>query len=207
MSIDNQYLDKIVCDTLLHSCNSKKLGICNGKMGIVLFFFHYFKYTNNQMYEDIAGELLDDIFDDLDLSLNISFNDGLSGIGWGIEYLAQNNFIQVSADVLDDIDCKIAEMSLTRMVDLSFETGVEGIAWYVLLHSHLQNKQKIFDEIYYNDLYNVCANNLSKVSTALSTYLQNKQLMFYPFDYVLNKVISTPPDFVSWKNGLKLLSL
>lgn len=43
------------------------------------------------------------------------FSNGLSGIGWGIEYLAQHQFVELSADeTLQEIDNKVMERDLFK---------------------------------------------------------------------------------------------
>ena len=44
----------------------KRQGLYNGKMGMVIFFFHYARYTGNSLYQDFAEEFLNEI---LELSL------------------------------------------------------------------------------------------------------------------------------------------
>lgn len=50
---------------ILHTSTMSDLGLFYGKMGSVLFFIHYAKHTNNSIYDDFAGEILDE-FEDYD---------------------------------------------------------------------------------------------------------------------------------------------
>lgn len=85
------------------------LGLGNGKMGIAIFFFHYSRYTHSKQYEEYAEELIDEIFEELNLSIPLNFETGLTGIGWGIEYLSVNGFIEGDTDeILDEIDLILA---------------------------------------------------------------------------------------------------
>ena len=105
MSHDDVLLEKIATHYLFYGSFYSDLGLYNGKMGMIIFFFHYARYTGNSLYEDFAGELLDDIYEDI--TDNISFSQ-LCEIGWGILYLLQQGFVEGNADeVLEIIDERI----------------------------------------------------------------------------------------------------
>ena len=53
----------------------------NGKMGIAIYFFHLSRETNNQIYEDYAGELVDEIYEEITSYTPVGFENGLAGIG------------------------------------------------------------------------------------------------------------------------------
>ena len=93
---------KIINTLLLNASFIDNLGLMHGKMGISIFFFHLARQTQNKIYEDYAGELIDEIYEEISANTLVDFENGLAGIGWGIEYLAQNNFIEpckVSVDL------------------------------------------------------------------------------------------------------------
>ena len=206
MDTDAHILDEIVRNELILSCSSQNLSLCNGRMGLTLFFFHYYRYTKKQIYEDIAGELLDDIFEDINTALPINFQNGLCGIGWGIEYLIQNRFVESTEDILESIDQKIMEKDIRRINDFSFETGIEGIAWYFLLRLQFSNFAKTLDNTYQKELSERCKKNKDKVSDILLYNMQNRHTLKYPFEYILNQILSKDLESkLSWKNGLKLL--
>ena len=77
-------------------------------------------------------------------------------IGWGIEYLFDNHFIEGdSDDVLGNIDEKIMEKDVLRIKDKSFNRGLVGISFYV--DTRLKNKSKnsfirTFDRSYLSNL-------------------------------------------------------
>lgn len=128
----DEILKRIVPHILLNSSFVPDLGIFHGKMGIVLFFAHYGRYTGNSLYDDFAGKLLDEIYEDLPNDLPATLESGLCGIGWGIEYLVQNKFMEGDTDeILKDIDCRIMERDPRRIKDMSFRNGLGGIIFYV----------------------------------------------------------------------------
>jgi len=133
-----------------------ELGFLRGKMGIVLFLNHYAQYSQNIDYRIYAEELLYEIFDEITLELPVNFSTGYCGIGWGIGYLIQLDFIDGDADeVLEDIDLQVMERDPLRINDLSIETGLAGIILYVLSRissANKNNKQLPFDNAYLSAL-------------------------------------------------------
>jgi len=55
-------LQRIANVLLLNASFTDNLGLLNGKMGIAIFFYQYARYTGNKVYEDYAGELIDEIY-------------------------------------------------------------------------------------------------------------------------------------------------
>lgn len=78
--------------------------LLKGKMGLVLFFYEYGRYTGNNMYTETADYLLDEIIE----SLSSNENEDLVGIGWGIQYVINNKFVEGNPDeVLSEIDKRV----------------------------------------------------------------------------------------------------
>ena len=79
-------------------------GLVNGKMGIATFFFHYAKYTYNELFADYAMDLIGEILDQLHVNSPADYEKGIAGIGVGIDYLIRNEFLNVEDDVCEDFD-------------------------------------------------------------------------------------------------------
>ena len=76
-------LRRIANHLILHSIDIEDIGLFHGKMGVVLFFAHYARYTDSAIYDDFAGELLEEICENIPETLPINLETGLCGIGWG----------------------------------------------------------------------------------------------------------------------------
>ncbi len=149
-------LQQIANHLIINSSFLTDLSLYHGKMGIVLFFYSYARYTGNTVYEEFAGELLDEIFEEIHDRIGVDFENGLSGIGWGILYLLQNEYIDGNPDdILEDIDCKIMEVNLLKVRDCSLERGVAGLSAYVSYRFSLQEKVSSFDTDFISDWYKV----------------------------------------------------
>jgi hypothetical protein len=102
--------DRLINHLVLHCSFLENPGLLNGKMGIAIFFYEYHRKTNIKFYETLANELIDDVYDNISTTVPINFADGLAGIGWGIEYLAQNKFIDANTDeVLEEFDVLLSQ--------------------------------------------------------------------------------------------------
>jgi hypothetical protein len=108
-------LQRIANVLLLNASFTDNLGLLNGKMGIAIFFFQYARYTGNKVYKDFAGELIDEIYGEINNSTPLGFANGLMGIGWGIEYLVRNGYLEADTDeALAEIDNAVYRSSLHR---------------------------------------------------------------------------------------------
>jgi len=119
---------------LLNASFIDNLGLLHGKMGIAIYFFHLARETKNQIYEDYAGELIDEIYDEITTQTPCDFENGLAGIGWGIEYLVDNGFIDADPnEVLEDFDNRIIhEITYHAPDDAGILQGISGYLAYFL---------------------------------------------------------------------------
>ena len=145
-------LQRVVNHLTIHNFAVHDLGLLNGKMGIAFLFYHYARFKKESLYEVLAGNLIEEICDNLHDNMSITIDKGLCGIAWGICTLLEEGFLDGDADeVLNDIDHKIMERDPMRMIDFSFRTGLEGIRSYVQARlSFAKNKQttRPFDNMY-----------------------------------------------------------
>lgn len=160
--MDNLLLTRIANYLMMNASFQDDLGIYHGKMGCVLFFAHYSRYMGQLCYVEFASELLDEIYADLNERTPVDFAHGLCGIAWGIEYLVQQDFTQGdTGDILEDLNRKIMERDPLRIQDLSFEKGLEGIAYYIRVHTQSPYaKTKTIDTEYLSSLETALINGL-----------------------------------------------
>jgi hypothetical protein len=136
---------RITNTLLLNASFIDNLGLMHGKMGIAIYFFHLARETENQIYEDYAGELIDEIYDEISISTPSDFENGLAGIGWGIEYLVQQGFIEADTDeVLESIDNQL-HPSRNHILGIGLLNGLVGLGYYYL--KRIQNVNSIEDKV------------------------------------------------------------
>jgi len=147
MDNSNDFHQNTINTLLLNSSFINNLGLMHGKMGISIFFFHLARQTKNQIYEDYAGELIDEIYEEITANTPVDFENGLAGIGWGIEYLVQNGFIEANTDeVLEEFDNRIfKELIYSTPKEIGLLNGIVGIGAYFLkrIQNPLANNEKI----------------------------------------------------------------
>lgn len=132
-NIQKELIARIARYIMLHGSFVNNLGLLNGKMGFVIFFYHYAHYTGRMVYDDFAGELVDEIYDEIHGHYPCNFRDGLCGIAWGMEYIIQHRFVEADTNnVLENIDRMIQEWDVRKVFDVSLETGLLGVGHYVV---------------------------------------------------------------------------
>lgn len=183
-------IEKISNILMLKSKFITDLGFLDGKMGIAISFANLSRHLSNDVYYDYMGDLIDEIMDNIHKGLDISFMSGLSGIGWGIEYLIQNNYVVGSGvDICEEIDKRIMDIDPRRISDISLDTGFEGLLHYIIYHLQGAIKQKNilpFDEVYLTDIYSVC-NKISTINDIDS--MLKKMIESYKLFYINRLII------------------
>lgn len=94
--------------------HSKSLGLLDGRTGIALFLYHYARYTDNKMYSELAGIIIDQIYASLSKQDNKCFFNGLAGIGYAIDQIIKSEFVEVDeedGDILEEVDLIIGKMT------------------------------------------------------------------------------------------------
>lgn len=155
--------EKMLNHLILHANDvPNAIGLLDGKMGIALVLAHYARCSRKKKIEHAADFLVENVMNQLTTTVSIDFANGLSGIGWGIEYLIQNNYMKgCGADILQDLDERIMQVDVTRIKDWSLEKGLLGILHYVLYHLQGANKSelRVFDKPYLASWLSILKNN------------------------------------------------
>ncbi len=146
---------RIVNALIVNSNMIEDLGILHGKMGIVLYFYIISRVRSNDIFSNIAGDLLDSVIESLHDGLPINFENGITGIAWAVEYLIQNKYVDAeSDDVLEEIDIRINN-ELTHNMDKVISLVI-SIGYYYIsrLHYRVSDKEnmKVLDLKYHTTL-------------------------------------------------------
>ena len=169
---------------MFHTSHLNNIGLLKGKMGITLFFFRYSVYSKKKLYKKFAEELIDEVYSEIHTNTPLHFDNGLSGIAWGIEYLVRNNFATGDTNmVLNDLDNKILEWDVRYIKDCSLEKGLEGLAHYAISRCSGKLNRQIPDT-YIQDLITSYQANVpeeskkEKIIADLTAILHHKQVDF-----------------------------
>lgn len=203
-------LKRIINILLLNASFTDNLGLLNGKLGISIFFYHYYRYTGNKIFEEYAEELIDEIYEEINTSTPVDFTDGLSGIGWGIDYLIKNKFVDAETDeALAEIDNSLFQ----KMLDspFSIDTGNDFFGYAIYCYSRFKGhenddkKKKYF--LYLIDEcerlligkqipeFNFWQLNTAMVNSILWFLLEIRKIHFYTAQ--VNNILKSIPDYIS----------
>jgi hypothetical protein len=108
-------------------------GLHNGKTGLCIgYFLLADKAEDKTECLHKARTLLDEISDNISGVEALHFSDGLTGIGWGIEWLVQNSYVDANTDeILEDLDDELYKtVVFARSHGISLSNGALGKAMY-----------------------------------------------------------------------------
>lgn len=205
-------LQNIAHHIILNSCLYDSIGLLSGKLGMTLFLFHYGIYSQKSIYTEFAETILETVIDNITADLSIEFSDGLTGIGWGIEYLYQNRFIEGDTnDILAEFDKKIQAIGLDTIDDVNLNNRFGGILHYVLARlytikkvnasnffnsdfiSRLYQKSKYFlDNNIDSDCLNICLRFIvvfEELATIQQPSIYDITYLTIPQDYQIEKFV------------------
>lgn len=81
------------------------LGLYDGCAGMMINDFLLYRYTCDEAYLQRSHQLLEHIFANIGGATSINFADGVTGIGWAVEFLAQQGFLDLNTnELLEDVD-------------------------------------------------------------------------------------------------------
>lgn len=156
---------KLMHQVVLHANDVPARGLFGGQMGIVLVLSEYARLRKLRPLRTAINFLLDQVLSNLSTEMPLTFSDGLTGIGWGVEYLLQNKFQHGSSvDICEAIDQKLMQQNILRCTDLSLDKGIEGWLHYIIAHlqgARYEGKQA-FDAAYLQDVAVVCQHQLQQ---------------------------------------------
>ena len=172
---EQRAIHKLIVDSI----GMSDIGLFDGKMGIILSLITYSRKTKHKAIEEVADFLMNQVLNNMTNISPISFSNGLTGIGWGIEYLIQKGYMPgCGADICSEIDKKLMSCDIRRVDDLSLEHGIYGWLHYIVAHIQGANRcgKQVFDRMYIIDL--ISKINEYSENNATSEEFSNLQAMF-----------------------------
>lgn len=104
------------------------------KIGIVIYLYRYSRLSGDIIYEELADNLLDEIIYKINSDNPMNLQESLFTIGFGIEYLIRNHFVEGDADeILNELDClAIMHIDKYRLRQIGLDNGIIGLGRYIL---------------------------------------------------------------------------
>lgn len=141
----NKKILRLIANTIVANlANTESIGLFDGKMGLCLFLYKYARLSGSGIYEDIASDLLDDIFAKLKPRMSPSTMDGLAGMGYGLAMLLREGLIESDPDenVLQDIDeALLRNIKQPFMQEISFPVPLYSSGIYLLCRHPYPDKE------------------------------------------------------------------
>jgi len=172
---------EIVETLILNGTLTDTPGLFYGKTGIAVFFFYYARQTGNELYQDYAMNLIEEIQEQITVTSSARYDTGIAGIGVGFEYFLQNGFLSADEDIFEDFDARMFRAALYEPYpDLRLEGGLTGWGRYFIyrLRGKGQKNDKLLKALSY--IANEIARKIKK-----KTVLENEQPDVYRFLYDL----------------------
>ncbi len=150
----NDILSKIVDYQILRSDWMRDVGFFSGKMGIVTALYFYAACNRDEVLNDYAWELYQQVLDGVNSNMSLGLNTGLAGIGYATSLLRKSGVIECSLnDVLSEVDQKIMERDPRRLSDMSVKSGTSGLLMYIDLRQSIE-PITTFDSLFITELKN-----------------------------------------------------
>ena len=143
-------LEKIVQTLIINGTLIDQPGLFYGKTGIAVFFFHYARQTGNELFQDYAIELIEEVQKQITAEISARYDTGLAGIGVGFEYFLQNGFLEADDDIFEDFDAKMYRVAMYEpYLNLSLEVGLTGWGQYFInrLSGNGQKNDKLHEAL------------------------------------------------------------
>ena len=132
MELLNQLVDKLLF-RLQKESSSSKPGLLDGDLGIAIALFEACRILENSKIREAAYSLIDETYERMNQD-DLSFASGLSGIGWGINYLIEQGYVSGNVNhVLSEIDDLLLKniLSKNRIFLLTLSDGLSGFLLYI----------------------------------------------------------------------------
>lgn len=131
-------LQAIANIVLLNDAKAVNPGL-DGKMGTALLFFHLSRYFKNLEYEDLAEVFLNDALQEMKSSKLIKFSFDLMELGWAIDYLVKNKFIDGGIDdFLLEIDRAMFNYLSIQQSSNDYSALLKVIPYIVTRSKHIE---------------------------------------------------------------------
>jgi hypothetical protein len=197
-TVDFTVEEMLIHHLIVKTAGLKDVTLLNGKLGIAIAFFEYGSFVKNSVYTDFADDLIDGFLSTIHDRMSFVFSSGLTGIGWGIEYLIQKGFVVADSNqICGDLDTLIMRTDACRIKDMSLTSGLEGILHYIFMRIQgacRQNNTIPFDTAYLSDVHKAlqavsteeCTERFYRLINKFHIYMNNG---VYDYDHDLLSLI------------------
>lgn len=136
MPISSKLLNQHLFNTPL---SDYPYGLAHGKMGLIIYLYHLWSYTNDTNYKDRAERLLEDLLEhDLTMDSDLSVEEGLCGIALGLDYMIRQDFVTGDVNILlGEIDDLLFKQIAFTKIELTYSLP-QLIHFLYYIHKRLE---------------------------------------------------------------------
>lgn len=210
------WLLQIANTIILNSNYILKPGLLEGKLGAGIFLSRYGTIHNKETFCEFSDKLIEEAFISITNLQNLDISNGSSGIGWGIEYLIHEGFVEGDGDeILFEIDREIGShiqayidkgLPVLQLIDYGIYFG-KRIENNSLEDVFLFKKQHLFQLLLLLEQYlfqisnrkNTSHVNLTVFNYLLAIILKCYSLGYFGIDFkeLLNKLFAIHSDMLN----------
>ena len=178
-------IEQIVHRLIINGTLTEQPGLFYGKIGIAVFFFHYARINNNELFLNYAIDLIEEIQKQITDTYPARYDTGIAGIGTGFEYFLQNGFLEADEDdIFEDFDARMYRAAMYEPYpDLNLESGLTGWGRYFIYRLRGKGQKN-------NKLHDALTHIASEISQKVfeNTIPENEQPDVYRFLHDLTKL-------------------
>lgn len=114
--------------------NADGIGFLYGKIGLALFMYRYSRFVNNQYYENIADEIVDDIYSKMNDAIPRNYERGLAGIGCAMCRIIKEKYVEGDpSEILESLDEQLlCDIKKTLIEDMNADYPIYSSGLYLL---------------------------------------------------------------------------
>lgn len=120
---------KIVKTIINNSPSMRNNGLLNGKIGVSILLYNL--AVENEEID--PSSLVLDVINEINYNISPDFDNGLAGVGWGLEYLFQNDYIEGEVDdILKEFDKYLLSIFYSPNLTIDLQKGLIGMGFYLI---------------------------------------------------------------------------
>ncbi len=197
--IKDEIINNIYQTVILNDSNKNSKGLYDGLIGIALFLYWNYNFTNKPEIKTRADEIIEKCWNQSLLEISPSFYSGQAGIIWSLEWLRNKEMIEfeVTDNLLNKIDTLIIRQRIYTPIQIDLESNLLSTGKYLFTRYksyNLNNNKKSTDNTILYELYlkehilyltDECEKILNKKAYMQSTLLKDMpaQLLISILDF------------------------
>ena len=131
--IKDKIIDNIYQTIISKKSNNDSKGLYDGLIGIALFLYCNYNFTNKPKIKTKADEIIEKCWNQSLLVISPSFYSGQAGIIWSLEWLRNKEMIEfdVTDNLLKKIDALIIRQRIYTPIQIDLESNMLSTGKYL----------------------------------------------------------------------------